>query len=87
MTHPGEQFYPEGIHWDDPLTQGSLPDLLSKSAAQFGARPAIEFRDRAISYSELEALAERVSRPEWWRDSASTPRPKLTLIQGGASDG
>ena len=58
MTHPGEQFYPEGIHWDDPLTQGSLPDLLSKSAAQFGARPAIEFRDRAISYSELEALAE-----------------------------
>ena len=58
MTHPGEQFYPEGVHWDDPLARGTLPDLLSKAAAEFGARPAIEFRDRAIGYSELEALVE-----------------------------
>ena len=58
MTHPGEQFYPEGIHWDDPINRGSLPDLLSTAAARFGARPAIEFRDRPISYSELEAMVE-----------------------------
>src|ERR1700726_1594964 len=58
MTHPGEQFYPEGIRWDDPIARGTLPDLLSKAAVQFAARPAIEFRDRAISYTELEALAE-----------------------------
>src|ERR1700726_3988879 len=58
MTHPGEQFYPEGIHWDDPLNRGTLPDLLSKAAARFGARPAIEFRDHAISYGELESMAE-----------------------------
>jgi len=30
MTHPGEQFYPEGLHWDDPIARGTLPDLLSK---------------------------------------------------------
>ncbi len=58
MTHPGEQFYPEGVHWDDPLPRGTLPDLLSKAAADYGARPAIEFRDSPISYSELEALVE-----------------------------
>ena len=58
MTHPGEQFYPEGVHWDDPLARGTLPDLLSKAAAEFATRPAIEFRDRAISYTELEALVE-----------------------------
>jgi long-chain acyl-CoA synthetase len=58
MTHPGEQFYPEGIHWDDPINRGSLPDLLSSAVARFGARPAIEFRDRAISYGELESLAD-----------------------------
>jgi long-chain acyl-CoA synthetase len=58
MTHPGEQFYPEGVHWDDPLARGTLPDLLSKAASEFRARPAIEFRDRAISYAELEAMAE-----------------------------
>src|SRR5712672_2412635 len=58
MTHPGEQFYPEGVHWDDPIARGTLPDLLSKAAAEYGTRPAIEFRDRPISYTELEAMVE-----------------------------
>ena len=58
MTHPGEQFYPQGVHWDDAIERGTLPELLSKAAAQFGTRPAIEFRDRAISFTELEMLAE-----------------------------
>jgi long-chain acyl-CoA synthetase len=58
MTHPGEQFYPEGVRWDDPIARGTLPDLLSAAAAEFGTRPALEFRDRPISYSELEALVE-----------------------------
>ena len=58
MTHPGEQFYPEGVRWEDPIARGTLPDLLSAAAAEFGARPALEFRDRPISYSELEALVE-----------------------------
>ena len=58
MTHPGEQFYPEGVRWDDPIARGTLPDLLSQAAADYGARPALEFRDRAISYSELEAMVE-----------------------------
>ncbi|MFG3597421.1 dicarboxylate--CoA ligase PimA [Bradyrhizobium sp. RDI18] len=58
MTHPGEQFYPEGVRWDEPIARGTLPDLLSTAAAEFGSRPAIEFRDRPISYGELEALVE-----------------------------
>ncbi len=58
MTHPGEQFYPQGVRWDDPIPRGTLPDLLSKAASEYGARPAIEFRDRAVSYSELEAMVE-----------------------------
>src|ERR1700730_17473177 len=58
MTHPGEQFYPQGVHWDDAIERGTLPELLSKAVAQFGTRPAIEFRDRVISFIELEMLAE-----------------------------
>jgi long-chain acyl-CoA synthetase len=61
MTHPGEQFYPEGVRWDDPISRGTLPDMLSKASVQFAARPAIEFRDRPISYSELEAMVERAA--------------------------
>src|ERR1700732_4374421 len=58
MPHPGEQFSPEGVRWDDPMARGTLPDLLSKAAADYGERPAIEFRDRPISYAELEAMVE-----------------------------
>jgi long-chain acyl-CoA synthetase len=58
MTHPGEQFYPEGVRWDDPIARGTLPGLLSTAAAQYGARLAIEFRDRPISYAELEEMVE-----------------------------
>jgi long-chain acyl-CoA synthetase len=58
MSHPGEQFYPQGVRWDDPIARGTLPDLLSAAAAEIGARPALEFRDRPISYGELEALVE-----------------------------
>jgi long-chain acyl-CoA synthetase len=56
--HPGEKFYPAGVRWDDPIARGTLPDLLSEAAAEYGARPAIEFRDRPISYAELEAMVE-----------------------------
>src|SRR6201746_1003531 len=58
MTHPGEKFYPEGGRWEDPIARGTLPDLMAKAAEDFGARTAIEFRDRPISYAELEARVE-----------------------------
>ena len=58
MTHPGEQFYPQGVRWDDAIERGTLPDLLSTAAADYGARPAIEFRDRPISYNDLEDRVE-----------------------------
>src|SRR3954447_10084644 len=58
MTPPGEQFYPQGVRWDDPIPRGTLPDLLSSAAADYGSRPAIEFRDRPISYTELEEKVE-----------------------------
>jgi long-chain acyl-CoA synthetase len=58
MTHPGEQFYPEGVHWDDPIARGTLPDLLSNAAHEYGTRTVIEFRDRPIAYAELESLVD-----------------------------
>ena len=58
MAHPGEQFYPQGVRWDDPIAQGTVPDLLAKAAVQYAGRPAIEFRDRPISYAELESMVE-----------------------------
>jgi long-chain acyl-CoA synthetase len=58
MTHPGEQYYPQGVRWDDAIERVTLPDLLSQAASDYGARPAIEFRDKPISYAELEDKVE-----------------------------
>ena len=58
MTHPGEKFYPEGVRWDAPIARGTLPDLMAKAAADFAARPAIEYRDRQISYTQLQAMVD-----------------------------
>jgi long-chain acyl-CoA synthetase len=84
MTHPGEQFYPEGVRWDDAIARGTLPDLLSTAAAKYAARPAIEFRDRAISYGELAALVETAAaaflRAGYGRDKS------VALFLGNAPD-
>jgi long-chain acyl-CoA synthetase len=84
MTHPGEQFYPQGVRWDDPIPRGTLPDLLSAAAAEFGARPALEFRDRPISYGELETLVETAAsaflRAGYGKDSS------VALFLGNSPD-
>jgi long-chain acyl-CoA synthetase len=84
MTHPGEQFYPEGVRWDDTIARGTLPDLLAAAAAEFGARPALEFRDRPISYGELEALVETAAsaflRAGYGKDSS------IALFLGNSPD-
>ena len=54
-----EALYPPGIHWDTPIERGTLPELLDRAVAQFGTAPAIEFRERSLSFQEL---GERVDR-------------------------
>jgi long-chain acyl-CoA synthetase len=58
VNYPGEKYYPEGVRWSTPLPFGTLPDLMSQAAADYGARSAIEFRDRAISFTELSTMVE-----------------------------
>ncbi|MFN5571226.1 MAG: dicarboxylate--CoA ligase PimA, partial [Bradyrhizobium sp.] len=59
MTHPGEQFYPEGVRWDAPIARGTLPELLAKAVSDFGDRGALEFRDRPISFNALAGLVDQ----------------------------
>src|ERR1700709_1737474 len=58
MIPPGEKFYPEGVRWDDPIARGTLPDLMANAAADFGSRPAIEYRDQQITYTQLQAVVD-----------------------------
>ena len=56
-----EKSYPPGLSWDAPITVTTVPALLRKAAADFGPRPAVEFRDGTITYQELLYKAEAVA--------------------------
>lgn len=58
MAYPGERYYPDGVRWSAPIPFGTLPGLLAKAAADYGDRPALEFRDKPISFVELGAMVE-----------------------------
>ena len=58
MTHPGEQYYPQGVRWDDPIERGTLPDL-SHGGVRLRRRGRRQFRDWPISY----ASSKTGSRP------------------------
>lgn len=66
MTHTSEirdweKFYPEGVRWAAAIEAGTLPDLLSRSAQEYGQRAAIEFRNMPLTYAALEAEAARMA--------------------------
>jgi long-chain acyl-CoA synthetase len=58
---PWEAAYPPGLDWGAPIATGTLGDLLAESAAQFGPRVALRYRDTGVTYAELYAMARRVA--------------------------
>lgn len=56
-----EKSYPDGIAWDTPIETITIPALLDRAVARFSGKPAIEFRDRRLTYAELGALADRAA--------------------------
>lgn len=61
MKYPGFKFYPEGVRWDEPIKTSLVPELIETSARKFGDRPAIEFRDRQMTYNELNARSAKAA--------------------------
>ncbi|EFH11998.1 AMP-binding protein [Teichococcus cervicalis] len=59
--HPWEASYPAQCRWDAPIAAGTLTALLRDAAARGGDRPALVYRDRAVSFRLLEEMAERVA--------------------------
>ncbi|MDO9706854.1 AMP-binding protein [Paracraurococcus lichenis] len=58
---PWEAVYPPGLDWGLAIGTGTLGGLLERSAAEFGPRIAIRYRDTAIAYADLLAMARRVA--------------------------
>jgi long-chain acyl-CoA synthetase len=56
-----ERSYPAGVRWDAPVATTTLPALLDEAVAAHGPRPAIEYRDRRISFAELGRETDRMA--------------------------
>ncbi len=59
--HAWEKHYPPELDWGMKLETGPVPDLLDRAVAAHPDRPAIEYRDRTISYGELGRLVDRMA--------------------------
>jgi long-chain acyl-CoA synthetase len=55
MPQLWEKHYPKGVRWDSEIPAGTLPGLIARSAAKFGNRTIIDFRDREMSFADLAA--------------------------------
>jgi long-chain acyl-CoA synthetase len=58
---PWERSYPPGVRWDAPLEISTLPQMLDAFTAQWGPKPALEYRDRTVSYAELRAAVDNLA--------------------------
>ncbi len=59
---PWEASYPDGVRWDTPIAVSTLPEFLDRAVKAFADRPALEFRGRRMTYSELGARVDRLAR-------------------------
>ncbi len=58
---PWERSYPPGVRWDAPLAISTLPQMLDVFTAQWGPKPALEYRDRTTTYAELRTAVDAVA--------------------------
>jgi long-chain acyl-CoA synthetase len=59
--HAWEKSYPAGTRWDSPIATSTLQELLDRTVADYGERPALEYRERRLSYRELGDQAARAA--------------------------
>jgi len=59
--HAWERHYPPAVDWGMKLQTGPVPDLLDRAVAATPEKPAIEYRDRTITYGELSRLVDRMA--------------------------
>src|SRR5215468_9983631 len=59
--HAWERSYPAGIRWDSPIATSTVQELLDRAVADYGERPALEYRDRRLSYRDLGSQAARAA--------------------------
>ena len=61
VRHPWEVHYPPHVSWRQDVEPITLPQLLERSAARWGERPVIEYRDRQVSFAALAGMVDHMA--------------------------
>jgi long-chain acyl-CoA synthetase len=61
QRHAWEAHYPPDVDWGMAIATGPVPALLDRSVAAWPNRPALEYRDRELTYGELGRLVDRMA--------------------------
>jgi long-chain acyl-CoA synthetase len=59
--HAWEKSYPAGMRWDCPIATSTVQELLDHAVADYRDRPALEYRDRRLTYRELGEQTARAA--------------------------
>ncbi|MSP49003.1 MAG: dicarboxylate--CoA ligase PimA [Alphaproteobacteria bacterium] len=59
--YPWEASYPPGVRWDTPIATTTINALFESAVARHGNRAAIEYRDRQLTYAELDDATARAA--------------------------
>ena len=60
-VQPWVKSYPSNVRQNAPLELSSVQSVLETAAERFGARPALDFMNKRMTYAELDALANRAA--------------------------
>ena len=60
-VHPWVKSYPSHVRQSAPLELSSVQSVLETAAERFGPQPALDFMNKRITYTELDALANRAA--------------------------
>lgn len=61
VRHPWESHYPADVDWAQAIDTYPIPGLLDRAVANWPDKPAIEYRDRTITYAELGRYVDRMA--------------------------
>ena len=75
---PWLRFYQAGVALEVPVTDDTLPDLLSNSAHQFPEHAALIYFGHKITYKELEEAVEQFAAGLW--DKGVRPGDRVALL-------
>ncbi|WP_219140459.1 long-chain-fatty-acid--CoA ligase [Burkholderia catarinensis] len=59
---PWIKSYPPGVRWDTDIEPMTVHQMLDDAAAKWGDRPALQFMDKRLTYSELQSHVNRVAK-------------------------